>query len=459
MKKFAKIGSTILTASLLVACVALWGCQKEVEPSADPAIPTTTQMLVNAGVDKTVAPSKATGIRDDKFKDGDAIGLYVVAYRKPTLEGVLENDGNYVDNAKSTKGSTAWANSPLIYYPTVKVDMYAYYPYDINFRPTTAPAAYEFTVKADQSSETKVTANDFMTAQLLARTTQAAPVDMMFFHRMSKLDVKFTLPASYQGRVINSLQSITFKAFKETAVVDLLTRYKYNIAGQIDADNGVYPKPATPSPTATSTIDIIPNKVSEVSRTFHYEAIVVPQTRALGIGFIEIVVKYNTATTEKFIYVPTADVVFEASRSTLINIEFQPDNTIVLGTVDIKGWDIAPVVPGTGTEREVFNDFTLTLPLPQTTQIKTVDVVVLQGTGNAVTLTYPVPATHTAGGTSLKFAFDGTRTTPDFYPFKIVSVLCRNAAGAALVNVSCANTDVAASGDVALVGTTTLPII
>lgn len=425
MKKYNFTRAALLCSAL----AGVFACQK-----TEPLHVTTTTMTVNAQINETAAVAtagKASGLRTTGFVVGDQIGLYVVANLKSTTAGRLEIEGNYVDNVASTLTAgnpESWANS-AIFYPTVKVSVYAYYPYAANFKPSAGQAPIEFTVGSDQSNATKVTAFDFMTAKNEPFEGSATPLDLAFYHRLSKVDVKFIVPATFRGRTIDKVQSITLLGFKNKASIDLTSKYEYDADGAFDAVNGTFPKPATAAAGATVT-PITPNEVSAVKDgtgkiTCLYEAITVPQSVAVGTKMIEIVVQYDGSTeTEIFYYeVATAPVKFEAGKATTIDITFQNEYTLLLGKTDIVDWGKATDNNGNVVNREVYNQFELTLAAAETTQIVRAELDVWEGLPLVQTTpAYSLKVTHAATSADVKFAFDGLQKSPDFYPFTIKGV-------------------------------------
>lgn len=424
MKKYNFTRTALLCSTLAV----VFACQK-----TEPLKITTTAMTVSAQINETPteAAGKASGLRTTGFVVGDQIGLYVVANLKSTTAGRLEVEGNYADNVASTLTAGSpdnWVNS-AIFYPTVNVSVYGYYPYAANFKPTAAQAPIEFTVGKDQSSTEKVTAFDFMTAKLEPFAGSATPLELAFYHRLSKVDVKFTVPSTFRGRKIDKVQSITLLGLKNKASIDLTSSYEYDIDGTLDAVNGTFPKPAT---TATgATIETItPNEVSAAKDAdgkivCHYEAITVPQSVAVGTKMIEIVVQYDGSTdTEIFYYeVATTAVKFEAGKATTIDITFQNEYTLLLGNTNIVDWGNATDNNGNVVNREVYNQFELTLAAAEATQITRAELDVWEGLPLVQTTpAYSLKVTHTAASDKVTFAFDGLQKSPDFYPFTIKGV-------------------------------------
>lgn len=418
----------VWTLAATVILTGAMGCNKKTA-----YITTDTPMAITAGVAEETAPEAAASKAPLRtaFENGETLGLYVVAYRKPNVPGVLEKQYNYADNAKATYASSgsSWTIVPVVYFPTVEVDVYGYAPYNAGTS-FTDPAAYEFTVTEDQSDGTKIRNNDLLTAIATKVTSTTSKIPMTFYHRLSRAEVKFKLPKTFKGKTIEKVESVTFQNFNPTAVVDLKTKYTYTIDG--GTTGGTYPKPAT-SKIGVTPINITPNVIqtstpgsnaTNGTEYYIYEALVPPQTLAQNVGFVQIKVTYDAASgggTETFNYInTTAASVFQAAKSTVLTLSFQADYTILLGTVSIAQWGTGGNTSGEVVPREVFNKFTITLPSTESTKITSIKLTTKSGTANPVT--YTLPATHTAGEQTVTCAFDGTIDSPEYYPFEITKV-------------------------------------
>lgn len=422
---FTRSSLSLLSAATLLASVAA-SCTKQVQ-EIDPVIPTTTKVELAASIESPTG--KASALRGSGFLTDDETGLYVVAYLKPNVIGRLEVDGNYVDNVKYTLDATPkWVPSKNIFYPTVDVSVYGYAPFNANFNPTAKPTEYPFTVEANQSL--LIADNDFMTAKIEKQGAVNTPIELTFYHRLSRVDVKFKVPSSFKGKTITSLESVKLKGFKSQAVIDLTTPYTYTADGA--STGGTYPKPASALPTS-AVIDITPHQsqnstigstATDGTEYYIYEAIVVPQTLSAGSGFIEIIANYAGGGQETFFYQVPANEVreFKAAKSTLVTLTFQNDYPILLGTVSIEAWAASTPASGEVVNREVFNTFNLTLAANQTTKIATAKITTVAGLVTPQTKSWIVPVTHQANSDAVTFAFDGTRDSPESYPFKVTGV-------------------------------------
>lgn len=165
----------------LPACI-LTGCGGGAD-SSEPT-PTTPITPSDKKMEIRISPSM-TRATDFGFETGDCIGLYVVNYSGST-PGSLSNLGNHVDNMRFTYNGT-WTPDQIITWADNKThaDFYIYYPY-ANVQNV---AAYPFSVKADQSTETAYKASDLMTGKALNVAPSEDAISIPVSHAMSRITI------------------------------------------------------------------------------------------------------------------------------------------------------------------------------------------------------------------------------------------------------------------------------
>ena len=121
------------------------------------------------------------------WQTGDEVGLFAVSYASGT-PAALAASGNYIDNAKLTRGSTGtWTALPAIYYAGGKqLDFYAYYPH----QDVSDATGMTFTVQTDQSAATNFAKSDLLLAKQADIAKSAAPVTLTFSHALSLVQVE-----------------------------------------------------------------------------------------------------------------------------------------------------------------------------------------------------------------------------------------------------------------------------
>lgn len=238
------------TVSILSAlALGLSACSSGDKPTMPetPSKPEKLQIKINANPGNT-------RVTDNKFDNGDRVGIFVVNYDSET-PGSLSLSGNHVDNmAFSYSGS--WTSATPIYWKDDKThaDFYLYYPYSESL-----PSVYAipFEVKADQSSEQNYKASEFMTGKTINATPSESAVNITANHLMSQANI-YLEPAS--GFTTESLAS----ANVAVRINGALTHISANLAtGEISVSG--------------DAASIVPLKADNM-----YKALIPPQTIAEG---------------------------------------------------------------------------------------------------------------------------------------------------------------------------------
>ena len=178
------------------------------------------------------------------------------------------------------------ANPP--YYPagSQNIDIVAYYPYN---------AGTSFSVATDQTADEDYKGSDLMFASVTNQAKQAAPVELVFSHKMAKLNVNIT-----PGQGVSSINSLSVLNVKPTVSFNQAT----GVVGEA---------------TGSATTIAMSNEGS----------VIIPAQTING-GLLSIVTDMGTAT-----YTVT-DKVFEAGKLYTINITV---NLRAVGTTtEITGW-------------------------------------------------------------------------------------------------------------------------
>lgn len=188
----------------------------------------------------TVAPTITRAAELD-FENGDRIGLTIVKNGAETP---------YAANAEMTYDGRLFVGQELIWYYEIndEATVRAYYPYAADAEPST------FAVLNDQRG-TGYTASDFMTSVRSGVKPSADAVDMIFSHKLSKLNVKIVNDSA------SEVVGITVAGSVLSADVDVAAQ---SVAVSEDAPTG----------------DITAH---EISAGEEYCAIIVPQNAALTV--------------------------------------------------------------------------------------------------------------------------------------------------------------------------------
>ena len=178
-----------------------------------------------------------TRVSDMDFDEGDQIGVTITT-----------DDGVYVTNEPFTYSDGVFAGSLLWYTSSASSSIAAYYPYDEDGVPTS------FTVATDQTSGTS--ASDFVAGAASDVTPSEDAVTVSFSHQLTKLVLYVSNQSGYD------VSSVTLTDAILTADVDV---------AELTAS----------ASESSETGDIT---AYEVLADSVYNAIIVPQTAALGLS-------------------------------------------------------------------------------------------------------------------------------------------------------------------------------
>lgn len=225
-----------------------------------------------------------TRANDGGFADGDAIGVYVVAY-DGTQPGNLAASGNHATNVKFnySEADGSWRGAAQLYWPdaVTPVDAYGYYPFaemidDVN--------ACRFKIEQHQDKESGslpmsgYEASDFLWAKA-ERVVPGRTINLQHNHIMSSVEVELVKGEDFGDEWDMLVKRVTVDNTLLNSTIDLSK-------GMVTADASGERKPITPYRSDN-----------------RFRAIVAPQTVPAGEHLISITVgeegyKYsrNTAT-------------------------------------------------------------------------------------------------------------------------------------------------------------------
>jgi len=163
--------------------LAVASCKGGSDP--DPS-PTPKPNPTEEKVPIRISVGQATKATETAFESGDKVGIYVVNEVGGASQTLLSS-GNHADNIGFTY-SSSWTPDTQIYWAdeTTKADFYCYYPYSSSIADVTAVPV---SVNADQSSEAKLRASDFLFGTKKSVSPTADAVSITVYHAMAKLQV------------------------------------------------------------------------------------------------------------------------------------------------------------------------------------------------------------------------------------------------------------------------------
>lgn len=282
---------------------------------------------VNFTIDGPVTRTVTADDNTTSFVAGDQIGIYATegASGSNTLHEVGEN------------GTLVAEPGSGIYYNGLgkTANFYAYYP----FGPQSTDGQVDFTVSADQSTETRFNQNDFLTAETLNSPVEAeGNIALKFQHRLALVQLEVVLQGGVSAPdsvlLSNCLPSISWKYPEGTTTV---SGNPCNIKMWGKSNNGLT-----------------------------YWALVPPQQIASKTPLLTMHVGNNN-----YVFTTSAAIDLSANRIKKFKIGIATDGQLVVFSTDITAgtWtedgdeisgDGTLVKPGTLLQEENFDDFTAT---------------------------------------------------------------------------------------------------
>lgn len=178
---------------IAVAAMAFAGCSKVDVPSSEERGFISLQTSLGGY-------TKASGL---DFNVGDVFGLYMLEWNGSTAPAF--GSGYYGENVMCTKSETG-VDFVRTYYPENKLDMYAYYPYDEDGTLYNDPESVSHNLNSDQRDKVYFDKCDFMIASAKEVSASDKPVNLVFSHMMSYVDVQL-LPG--KGMSVEDLKFAT----------------------------------------------------------------------------------------------------------------------------------------------------------------------------------------------------------------------------------------------------------
>ncbi len=203
---------------LLVSALAMsmQGCSKDLVVTDEPNDPEKFEEVQLRLTGEVAYMTPETRLDANGFVDNDEFGVY-------TTGGKMGPNKATVKNAKYVyKNGTIEAadDNNMIYWEDGKdLDIYAYYPY---YSGSENKTQHLFTLPTDQSNESNYNKSDFLRATEEDVAKNANPVEMTFFHLMSKVSVTITHDSSITD--FDSLaKELTIENVVGTAKINLST--------------------------------------------------------------------------------------------------------------------------------------------------------------------------------------------------------------------------------------------
>ena len=438
--RLGSIGSAALCVGLCAGIVLTgWSCRR------NEGMPTPRE---NMALD--VAPSFASLESGSKgasysraalesFAAGDKVGLCLLYYNGATptpLSSVADEWFNLRYTANASGILTRIAPDKPVYYDqneTNNVDLYAYYPYNASLAKANL-LAYEFSVQTNQNTLGAMAASDLCWAKNEKDlpdpiTPSAAPVEMHFKHRFSKLTLAIKVPKILSGnRAVTGLSNAKLHNIVPTVLLNMATGA---VSWSSDPNKKV---PTTVVPlNGTQKVDKDP------WFEWQFEAIIPAQAIDLNSALVGFTVETSGGSVDMVLYAPNN---LFGTHGLTCQMGTQYDLSLTVGSssggggggsgdgkieVKLDGSVIEPWKTATPVVGDLTNS--ITTVFSYTNAAITSAVSRVQVTTNESATVYDIVAGVTVTGTTCSFAFTRASSSPRDYGFSITKLVFLNGSG------------------------------
>lgn len=201
----------------LALVMSMQGCSKDLVVTDEPNDPEKFEEVQLRLTGEVAYMTPETRLDANGFEDGDLFGVYT------TTGKMGPNKNSAPENAKYIyKNGTIEAidDGNVIYWEDGKdLDIYAYYPY---YSGSENKTQHLFTLPTDQSNESNYYNSDFLRAVCEDVEKTSSPVEMTFFHLMSKVSVTITHDSSFTDDGFNNLTKVlTIEGVEDSGNVNI----------------------------------------------------------------------------------------------------------------------------------------------------------------------------------------------------------------------------------------------
>lgn len=229
----------IIATTLMIAALA--ACQKSEEQS--PEMGGSSEVTFTSAIS-----TRATGTSWDA---SDQIGVFMYETASTTIYDI--DSENVLYSTSGGESATFTSVDPLIFPKYAYVDYIAYHPYTTNYSDNIITLN-----TADQSSETKVKAQDFMVASVQSCSEETTPT-LSFRRKMSKIVVEVDRRDTREDAVLSDISLSSIKVDGTFFIINTPSNGRDNASVEVGS--------------TTSDISLFFNETSSV-----IEAIIIPQT-------------------------------------------------------------------------------------------------------------------------------------------------------------------------------------
>lgn len=273
----------------IVAVAALASCQKSEQTSVGCSL---SEVVFTSGIS-----TRATGTLWD---DGDDIGVFMYEAGSSAIYNSMSENVSYTTSGGES--GTFTSLSPLLYPSDISVDFMAYYPYTTDYSNNVISLN-----TADQSTEVKIKAQDFMVASAQGCSEQSSS-SLSFSRKMSKIVINVSRTDSRVDAVLSDI-----------SLNNVITEGSFTI---LNADNH-RDEASVRAGTTISDISLFFNEENSV-----IEAIIIPQETTLT--------KFLLTIDGQYFIIPLSDT-FAENMQYLYTLSI--DDGVNFSKASITPWD------------------------------------------------------------------------------------------------------------------------
>ncbi|MCD8165910.1 MAG: fimbrillin family protein [Bacteroides sp.] len=272
--------------------------------------PSSDSKIISLFSRGTPVPDTSDKIPERTFQEKDSIGLYLV---RSTAS--LEEE-RYAENALFVWQGNKFVAETKLFYPDdqTSLNFLAYYPYRSEGI-ATGSSLLPVKVAADQRSEKEFLRSDFMTAYKKSVEPSQESVNLVFFHRLSRLDIAVKPGKEYN---MESLKNADITVVMK----DVYTSCLYH------EEKKEFTTLARLSDVSPYT-DIVATEDSLSGWSF----IMIPQTIAAGKSFIEVLIDGKS-----YSFTYEADRTFVADKRVKLTLTLESEKDLGITETDISDW-------------------------------------------------------------------------------------------------------------------------
>lgn len=273
-------------------------------------------------------------ITGNHFEIGDSVGIYAA------VTPGIPAQTNYANNVPYKYDGIRWSapgGSPLPWLGNASsLDVYAYWPYNTELT-ANDPTAYDFSIKADQTTEEKYLANDFLWASSLT-ALPTGTIPLLFRHRMARVQINIrssfdagsNWPSNAQLYIVGLMQDMTINlsdgSFTPISVNAESNRNESNQLNRNRVYTGTLSSEHERVPREENDIMPMLLETPEVGYDASYAAIVMPQSVSGGKPLIRIILDDND-----YVFMPDIGFSFMQGETLTLNLTLtdQPPGLIL----------------------------------------------------------------------------------------------------------------------------------